>query len=220
MKKKDYFLSYLYPITVETTSSRWNPVLEIMLYAGKYSLNSENTNYSFGSLHTLSIRTFRRLKLNWDEINSVLILGFGTGSVASIINKYKNDCTIEGVEIDEKVLELGEKYFDTCRIKNTTIHCVSTERFVGTCKKQFDLIVIDIYLDLRVPETIQNERFITGIKSILNTGGVVIFNKFIFSKESREQFKLLKSLYGKIFGNLKIMTVMFTGKIFITKKLS
>ncbi|NMC41682.1 MAG: hypothetical protein GYA43_11030 [Bacteroidales bacterium] len=48
-KKKDLLLSYIWPQVVEESSSRWNPVLEVTLNAGKYHLNRVNTNYSFGS---------------------------------------------------------------------------------------------------------------------------------------------------------------------------
>ncbi len=172
MRQTDYILSYLYPVTVELTNSQWNPVLEVMLSAGKYSLNSENTNYSFGSLHTLFEKTFRKLKLNWNEINDVLILGFGTGSIVEIIGKYKQDCNIEGVEIDNKVIELGERYFHTTSLKNVTIHCASA----------------DLY----------------RVKNALKTGGLVVFNKFVYSKTSREQISCLEKLYEKTFKNLKI----------------
>ncbi|MGD0583253.1 MAG: fused MFS/spermidine synthase [Bacteroidales bacterium] len=213
----DYLLSYLYPITVEVTSSLCNPVLEIVLNGGKYSLNSENTNYSYGSLHALFQRIFRKLKLDWTEINNVLILGFGTGSVAEIIGRYKPDCIIDGVEIDNKVIELGEKYFKTDLFKNVTIHCASADLFVKDCLKKFDLVVIDVYKDLKVPEELETDQFLVSIRNLLRSGGTVIFNKFIYDKISRNQLPSLKESYEKIFRDLKIMTVMITGKIFIAK---
>jgi spermidine synthase len=218
MKKWDYALSYLYPVTVEITSSQWNPVLEIVLDAGKYSLNSENTNYSHGTLHTLFEKIFRRLNLEWNSINNVLILGFGTGSIASIIGKYKPDCLIEGVEIDRKVIDLGEKYFQTGLIKNLTIHCTSADRFLEDCQKKYDLIMIDVYIDMKVPEEIETERFLLNIKGILRPGGMVVFNKAIYTKAIRDQVLSLKELYEKVFKNLEVVTVMNTGKIFIAKR--
>jgi spermidine synthase len=220
MRKTDHILSYLYPVAIEQTSSLWNPVLEIVLYGGKYSLNSKNTNYSFGSLHSVFIRIFKRLKLNWNDINNVLILGFGTGSVAEIVSKYKRDCIIDGVEIDSKVIELGEKYFNTKSLKNVTIHCASADQFLKDCQKKFDLIIIDVYLDLNVPKELETDRFLVYVKNAMNIGGIVIFNKFINSKISRDGFPTLVELYEKTFGNLKMMTVMGTDKIFIANRLA
>jgi len=167
MKKVDYILSYLYPVTIEITNSLWNPLLEIVLYGGKYSLNSENTNYSFGSLHSLFKKIFRKLKLDWNGINDVLILGFGTGSITEIIDKYKRDCIIDGVEIDNKVIELGEKYFHTDLLKNVTIHHASADQFLEDCQKKYDLIIIDVYIDMRVPEELETEQFLIRVKNAL-----------------------------------------------------
>lgn len=219
MKKVDYILSYLYPVTIEITNSLWNPLLEIVLYGGKYSLNSENTNYSFGSLHSLFKKIFRKLKLDWNGINDVLILGFGTGSITEIIDKYKRDCIIDGVEIDNKVIELGEKYFHTDLLKNVTIHHASADQFLEDCQKKYDLIIIDVYIDMRVPEELETEQFLIRVKNTLRIGGLVVFNKYVYSKTTRDQIPSLEKLYEKIFKNLKIMTIMITGKIFIAKKL-
>lgn len=219
MKKVDYILSYLYPVTIEITNSLWNPLLEIVLYGGKYSLNSENTNYSFGSLHSLFKKIFRKLKLDWNGINDVLILGFGTGSITEIIDKYKRDCIIDGVEIDNKVIELGEKYFHTDLLKNVTIHHASADQFLEDCQKKYDLIIIDVYIDMRVPEELETEQFLIRVKNALRIGGLVVFNKYVYSKTTRDQIPSLEKLYEKIFKNLKIMTIMITGKFFIAKKL-
>jgi len=217
MKKSDQILSYLYPVTVEVTSSQWNPVLEVVLNGGKYSLNSENTNYSYGSLYSLFKRIFRRLKLDWSGINSVLVLGFGTGGVAEIIRKYKPDCSIDGVEIDSKVLELGEKYFKTGQLKDVTIHCTGAAMFLKECTNRFDLVIIDVYHDINVPAEAETYEFLENVRNVLGRGGVVIFNKSIFDKRSREQIPVLKELYKKVFGEAEIMTVMVTGRIFIAK---
>jgi spermidine synthase len=220
MHKWDYILSYLYPVRVEITSSPFNPVLEVVLNSGKYSLNSANTNYSFGTLHTLFEKIFRRVKLNWKEINSVLILGFGTGSIASILVKYNDGCFIDGVEIDKKIIELGKKYFNTDLVKNVDIHCIGADLFLNDCRKQYDLIIIDVYIDMNVPGELETDHFLNRIKRSLKTGGTVIFNKAVYSKSIKEQIPVLKELYEEIFNNLEIMTVMSSGKIFISRKLS
>jgi spermidine synthase len=219
MNNWENILSYIHPVTVEITSSEFNPVIEVVLYSGRLSLNSENTNYSYGTLHTLFERTFRRLRLNWNDITDVLILGFGTGSIASIIGKYKYDCFIDGVEIDHKIIELGEKYFNTGLLNKVTIYCAAADQFIDDCNKKYDLIIIDVYRDMNVPAELETEQFLTLLKKSLKTGGIVIFNKAIYSKKIREQIPLLKALYEKIFNNLEIMTVMSSGKIFIAKNL-
>ena len=217
MKKLEYILSYLFPIRIEKTGSLWNPVLEIMLYNGKYILNSENTNYSFGTLYTLFKKIFRKLKLDWNNINNVLILGFGTGSIATIIYQYKASCSITGVEIDHKVLELGKKYFQTNLLKNVTIHQGRADEFFESNQEKYDLIIIDAFIDTEVPKELETEQFLIKVKNALRPGGSVVFNKVIYSKIIRDQIPLLKEKYEMVFNNFEIMTIMRTGKIFVVK---
>ena len=216
--RTDFLKSYLFPVHIETVSSSWNPVLEVQLYNGRYILNSENMNYSFGSLQVMFRKVFRRLRLNWSNIDKALILGFGTGSLVSIIRHYKPGCDITGVEIDEKVLELGEKYFNTSSLRNVTVHQARAEQFIEDTHDKFDLVVMDAYIDRDVPGELETLRFLTDIKNALKPGGLVISNKVVYSKSCRAQLPGLKQLYEKVFGNVEIKTVMITGKIFISQK--
>jgi spermidine synthase len=211
-------LSYICPVTIETTSSSFNPYLEVILEGGKFSLNSRNTNYSYGSLHTLFKKTFRKLNPHWETINYALILGFGTGCVARTINDYNPGCRIDGVEIDRKVIELGRKYFSTHELRNTTIHHSGAETYIAECRKKYDLVIIDVYNDIDVPLEIESERFLINVLNVLEPGGMVIFNKYIYSKSTTDQLASLEELYKKIFQNLEVRTIMNSGKIFIAKK--
>ena len=220
IKKSDFYLSFLQPVSVEKTSGLNNEVLEVVLSGGKLILNSENTNYSFGSLHALFRKVLRRLDLNWNNIDTALILGFGAGCVAETIWKYNSDCLIDGVEIDEKVIELGAKYFHQNRHENLNIHCCDAARFTEICNKKYSLIIIDVYQDMIVPDEIETEQFLLNVRNCLKEGAVVIFNKFVNSKASREKIRQIEKMYKDVFGNVKIITSMMTGKIFVSQRIS
>lgn len=217
-RKTDILKSYIIPVRVETVSSSWNPVLEVQLYNGRYILNSDHMNYSYGSLQVLFRKIFRRLRLNWKSMDKALILGFGTGSIVSVIRHYRPDCSITGVEIDDKVLDLWEKYFKTRTSKNVAVHHASAEKFIEESPHRYNLIVIDAYIDRDVPGELETLVFLTNVKKALEPGGVVVFNKVIYSKSGRDQLPVLKQLYETVFGNVDIKTVMITGKIFIARK--
>src|SRR3954471_6764919 len=72
-----FISSFIYPVTVERTSSALNPLLEVRIENGKYVLNSEHANYSFGSLHRIFKRAFKMTRIGDKEIKNVLLLGFG-----------------------------------------------------------------------------------------------------------------------------------------------
>ncbi len=219
MRKSDLIISYLHPVVIESTGSPYNPVLEVIVNGGKYMLNSRNTNYSYGPLHILFKRAFKKLKPNWSNINTALILGFGTGCVAETITSHNPDCIIDGVEIDTKVIELGKKYYNTHLMKNVMVHCESAENYMRRCRKKYDLIVIDVYLDIDVPEEVESETFLLNVRDSLRPGGIVMFNKYVYSGSTAGQVQSLKELYKIIFGNLSVLKVLTTGRIFVAEKL-
>ena len=101
------------------------------------------------------------------------------------------------------MIELGEKYFDTGSLKNVTIHCTGADLFLKGCQKKYDLIIIDVFRDMIVPEELETEQFLSCMSDTLNVGGIVIFNKMIYSQVSKGKLMSLKKLYEKIFSNLE-----------------
>ncbi|ASS49596.1 MAG: hypothetical protein A3D31_02205 [Candidatus Fluviicola riflensis] len=170
--------SYFYPVTVEKRTGAYLPVLEINLRKGKYLLDGEKVNYSFGSLHTLFRHAFAEHTIDLRSTGNVLILGFGAGSVAQILqNELNLNCKITGVDVDPVVLELGKRYFDTDNYQNTRLICDDAFHFVAEDTEMYDLIVIDLFIERRVPKTFLNTRFMELVKQRLNPGGSIFFNR-------------------------------------------
>ncbi|MFH0894245.1 MAG: hypothetical protein V2A54_07405, partial [Bacteroidota bacterium] len=109
-------MSYASGTVVEMSDSTVTPGLHVYCLRGKLQMNSVNANYSEGPLRTAFEVEFRKLDLPGRNIKNTLILGFGAGSVASLLQeKFNIDCAITGVELDPEVIRLGEKYFKTKR---------------------------------------------------------------------------------------------------------
>jgi len=86
-----YLTSFLVPVVMEKKQGTLSPV-EVCLVNGRYHLNSAHVNYSFGGLHTVFERVFAHLEIQDREFSSVLVLGFGAGSVADILrNRYEKN---------------------------------------------------------------------------------------------------------------------------------
>lgn len=184
---------------VEQTRSDVNPCLQVAHMRGKYKLNSEKANYSYGSVQKVFEVEFKRIKLKERKIEDVLILGFGAGSIAStLLNKYKMNCKIIGVEKDNLVIELGRKYFDTHKFPNTEIICADAYNFLMENQQLFDLIIVDVYIDKHVPEKMETEQFITQLKNSVRDKGLVIFNKLIFDEETEKSSKKLYDTFSKV----------------------
>ena len=85
-----FFTSFLSPAKLEERKGEVTPQLEIYLSNGRHILDSARVNYSFGGLHAVFRKAFSQFNIRERDINSALILGFGAGSVASILcNEYK-----------------------------------------------------------------------------------------------------------------------------------
>ena len=112
-RMRDHFASRK---VIEKAGSRVNPVLEVLMLGDNLLLNSANTNYSFGGLHRVFQKVFAKINIQKITIGDVLILGFGAGSVASILrDELGMKCRIKGVEKDEEVIRLGAKHSNTSR---------------------------------------------------------------------------------------------------------
>lgn len=200
MNLSQRFFSNFFPINIEKRIGTDLPTLEINYFKGKYLLDGEKVNYSFGSLYNIFLASFNHYKINEKPIKNVLILGFGAGSVAHILQKkFKLDCNITGVEIDPVVLELGVKYFNTDSYFNTEIFCEDAFSFLQNDTKTYDLIVIDIFIEKHVPIQFLKPEFMFLVKNRVKNDGYVFYNKMSENQFHQNETLQLKDSMIKIF---------------------
>lgn len=194
--------SFIFPFKMEERKSDVSGKLEVRFTNGRYVLDSENVNYSFGGLHTIFQQAFSQFHIKDRNIKHALILGFGSGSVASILqNEYGKTLAISGVEKDEAVIELSKKYFSLDKYKNLILHCADAYDFVlNQTSAPFDLIVVDVFVDILVPEKIREERFISALGKLLSPEGILFYNFVVRDEKTRNKgaqlYKQLNNLIG------------------------
>ena len=176
--------------------------LEVLFTNGKYVLDSAHVNYSFGGLHAVFQKAFSDFNIKNRNIKNVLILGFGSGSVASILqNEYGKKVEMVGVEKDEAVIALAKKYFSLDKYKNLTLHCEDAFEFVQNCKEKHDLVVMDVFIDRDVPENFSAAAFISKSGNLLSDNGILFYNLVIHNEKVRDKgaklFKQMNELIGK-----------------------
>lgn len=171
-------ISWIYPIRIEETNGELHHVLEVNMYRGKKYLDTENVNYSFGALQEVFDHAFVQTNLYSKKINSVLILGFGSGCVANLLLKHCNpNMHITGVEADSEVIRLTEKHFPLTNPDRTIIIHEDALRFVAKERNQYDLIIVDLFLEDIVPDECQSRDFLLLLRKLLTENGIVYFNK-------------------------------------------
>lgn len=188
---------------VARTGSPVNPMLEVVRIGDRLQLDSSNANYSFGGLHRVFQRFFKKINIRGRNIGKVLVLGFGTGSVAAILrDEHGLQCTIKAVELDPEVIRLGREYFNTGRHANLSICEADAADYMREEKEQYDLIVVDVYIDFLVPQACETSGFISDLCRSLSPGGMVVFNKMIYNHrsgdEANELIRKFRSLEGEV----------------------
>jgi len=190
MKIFYWLYSYILGYSISTYKSELNGTLEVWRINGRKILNSKNANYSFDSLHRIFQKSFRKSKIQHQNIDKALILGFGVGSIATILQDEINlNCEITGIEYDPVINEIGAKYFKTERFKNTNIIQIDALKFVENCQDKFQLIAIDLFNDLEVPEQFMKVSFLRKVLKLLESNGELFFNCIAYNKVSTERLQ-------------------------------
>lgn len=177
-------LSYIIPINLLKINSELSQTLELTLINGELVLDSKNTNYSYGSLQRILRHGLK--KIGFSKIVSmqeILILGVAGGSVIkTLVNEIKCKGQITGIELDEKVIELANNYFQLNSIQNLKILQGDAFEFVLRTKKQYDLIIVDVFQDTVMPTFLFESYFQDRLYSILNNKGYLLFNTMLLNE--------------------------------------
>jgi SAM-dependent methyltransferase len=170
--------SWLYPVQLEKVRGELNHELEVNMHNGRLLLDSANVNYSFGSLQQVFDNAFEQTGLYDEALDTALILGFGSGSVAELLlEKCDPDMKLTGVEADLEVIRLAKQYFPIAKHNNVSIVHADAASFIYENKHTFDLIIVDVFIEDIVPASVQNVEFLRRVKSHLKKGGRLYFNK-------------------------------------------
>ncbi len=201
------FLSYLIPITIYKTKSGWSKSIEVTWTNGELVMDSENTNYSYGSLQRilrLGLKKigFRQIK----SMKKILVLGVAGGSVIKTLNeeiRFKG--TITGVEIDPEIIKVANSYFHLNKIPNLTIVIADAFEFVLQTHEKYDLIIVDIFQDTKMPSFLFENFFTEKLCALLQNKGYIIFNTMVLNKnENKRNIKYCNEFYQP---NFKIKTI-------------
>lgn len=211
-----HWLSYLWEIPIEVAASDINPDLKLGLRKGRLCLSTPNAIYSYDDLYDNFAKTFQQINLDEYNIENVLILGFGMGSIPFILEKkLSKKYRYIGVEADEIIVQWASQYAIPQLDSPIQIQVVDAKRFALICQEKFDLICMDIFVDNQVPEEFESLSFLADLKSMLSHNGLLLFNRMTFRESDKEytrsfyeeKFKAVfpKSSFIDLTGNWMLM---------------
>lgn len=213
MKK---LLSYLWP-TTRRFSSEINGTLEVTYVNGKKVLDTENANYSYGSLQ--KILEFGLAKVDLKTVKKTLLLGMGGGSVIHSLKNSGFSGSILAVEIDPEIIKLGKKEFDIEESENLKIIQQDASEYVKSCSGIFQLIIIDLFIDLNVPPIFYEKEFCENVLKLVERQGFIIFNAGINLEKNSPTIKTIISHFESDFRFQVFSKVNGTNTLLIGKKL-
>ena len=211
-------LSYIFPIT-KKVESKYSGTLEITWLNGIKHLNTKNANYSFGSLQ--KILKFGLQNIDVSNCKNILILGLGAGSVISTLIKdfnYKNHIT--ALDIDPVIIEIAKTEFNLSENKNLKIICDDALGFMNQNKSLFDLIIIDLFIDNKVPESFLNTSFWNDLIKSNSEKGSILFNASLQDNNDKILTGIISFLEKNNYQTTKLEKVNGTNTLLIAKSLN
>ncbi|NBU52453.1 MAG: hypothetical protein EBS24_07505, partial [Chitinophagia bacterium] len=175
-------LSYFIDLSLEKSSSPYNPYLEVLLVKGRNQLITKNAIYSFDDKYENFYTSFNKIAWQKLKAKNALILGLGLGSVIYMLeNNFKKKFSYDCVEIDPEIIRLAEKY-SLNKIKSP-VQTFQTDAhsYVNISSQQYDLILMDVFQSAKVPGKFETIDFLNALKSILNSNGVILYNRMNIS---------------------------------------
>jgi spermidine synthase len=215
-------ISYVFPIKIHEQKSAISKSIEVTWANGELVIDSENANYSYGSLQRilrigLKSIGFGKIK----SMQNVLILGVAGGSVVkTLVDEIQFEGNITGVEIDPEIIKIANNYFALDKIKNLEIVIADAFEFVLRTTKKYDLIIIDIFQDTKMPSFLFEHFFTDRICALLEKSGFVLFNTMILNvNENLRNQKYIDEFYKNQFKIKTLPRIETHNELIIIEKL-
>jgi len=207
------WLSYLWPLTTRISTSK-NKTLELTTWLGKTVLDSAHVNYSYGRLQ--QALKFGMNQVGVGEDDSVLLLGLGGGSaVQTLRTDFHTQGTVTAVDFDPDVIDIAMNEFGLADDNHLEVICADAFNFVKEIHQQFNLIIVDLYVDNAIPGKVYTFQFWDNIIGLLHDEGKFIFNAALNSSK-KEQLQLLShhlepEIETSFFNNVAGTNMLMTG---------
>ncbi len=135
--------------------------------------------------------------INNESEGDILVLGMGTGTYARQCLRYFENVNIEGVEIDQKITDLANEYFDLPKSVKVTTY--DGRAYLQAVDKKYDVIMVDAYQDITIPFQMSSVEFFTMVKEHLKEDGVMVVNMNMHSEEEGNMNAYLADTIASVF---------------------
>lgn len=182
------WLSYFREIHLEDVSSSLNPELHVSLVKGRCQLYTGNAIYSFEDLYSNYFKAFRTIPLRQMEIDHVLVLGLGLGSIPWMLERqFRRRYYYTAVEMDEMVVYLAQKYALSELKSSVEVILADGALFAAQSEQRFDVVAMDIFQDDDVPEKFERVDFLEDLRRLIAPSGLLMYNRLSRTVEDKKK---------------------------------
>jgi len=188
-------LSYFSVIKIAYATSRYNKSIDVIERLGKKELYVNGIQQS----GPYTIRLWKNgleyiFNNSPKKVENVLILGIGGGTIFPMLHTRFTNAKITAVDIDSEIIRFYSKYFSDNTTSYVSLICGDARNFVVSGNKQYDLVIVDLYVGNDVPDFVTGKSFFLALKNIVSTRGMVVFNYFTDTNQWEKSQKLLDKL--------------------------
>lgn len=199
LMKLKKILSYFFDFPVEKRQSQFSGEVAVTLSQGQYKLSTQNAIYSFGKNYTSFGTAFKAINIQQQKTESVLVLGFGLGSVVDLLENHPAIKKICAVDADEVIIELAKKYLQSNLKNKVSYICSDAEQFVINSPQQYDLVLFDVFIEDLTPVQFMEPQFFVLLKKIITPKGILLFSKIDDTRRSKIENAQFEQKFAAVF---------------------
>jgi len=109
------------------------------------------------------------------DVKRMAIVGLAAGTAARQASAVYGDIPIDGFELDDQIVEVGEKYFGM-NLPNLTVHIGDGRLNLERSEAKYDIIGVDAYRPPYIPPHMTTQEFFGIVASHLTDDGVLTIN--------------------------------------------
>lgn len=117
---------------------------------------------------------------------SILVLGLGGGAIPSLLHSILEKSIIDVVEIDPEMPAIAREYFYFSISERLRLFIDDAFFFIRDSKKNYDIVLMDAYIENQIPETVDSTAFFAETARVLAPGGIFVANLMTGNKEHFE----------------------------------
>lgn len=106
----------------------------------------------------------------------IAMIGLGGGSIPKYCYATLPGADITVVEIDPDVIALRERFFIPADDARFRVLCEDGAAFVARNKRQFDVLVVDGFIESGQPPVLSTQRFYNDCRACLTDRGIMVVN--------------------------------------------